>query len=74
MVTYFLNVAHFDDNLPPPLPPKIVDFDEEMELPLQDSSVQSQLGFKNGIEESPPPLPPPYKETNLKQTLVYFLP
>ena len=54
-----LNVACFDDDLPPPLPPKMVDFDEEMEL-----------GFENEIEETPLPLPPPYKETSLKQTLV----
>ena len=43
----------------------MIDFDEEME-----SSLQGELGFENEVEETPPPLPPPYKETSLKQTLV----
>ena len=58
------NLAHFDDDLPPPLPPKMIDFNEEMESPPH----QSEVEFK--IEETPPPLPPPYEETSLKQTLV----
>ena len=55
-------VTHSDiplanDELPPPLPPKVINLDEEMEpLPQQE-----ELG-------TPPPLPPPYNETSLKQT------
>lgn len=61
-------VTHSDiplanDELPPPLPPKVINLDEEMEpLPQQE-----ELG-------TPPPLPPPYNETSLKQTWVHNSP
>ena len=49
-------------DLPPPLPPKMIDFDEDMESPPQQGELET--------EETPPPLPPPYKETSLKKMLV----
>ena len=46
------------------MPPKMIDFDEDMESPLH--CQQGELE----TEETPPPLPPPYEETSLKKMLV----